>query len=110
MTCSKAQGFFVLFLKLIKSSDILVSFDLDQLIDSIQKCISYEPNKVLFINENGMYNFYNYCRNHMTNITSKFWNLCIKIFEEVYVERSSLCPVKLTENVKEIMNNYSFHK
>ncbi|KII68846.1 hypothetical protein RF11_03051 [Thelohanellus kitauei] len=54
VTNRKAKSFIVLILKLIKICDGIPDFDPNPLLESIINCIIYDPNKVMFINENAM--------------------------------------------------------
>ncbi|KII61983.1 hypothetical protein RF11_14140 [Thelohanellus kitauei] len=106
VTHPKSTPFLELFLKFIKISDPVFSLNLHQLIDLIHQCISYEPNKILFINENGMYNFYCYFQYSKTNVSERFRKMCTRICDLDHTKSSGLCPLKQSGNINQIMNKY----
>ncbi|KII63721.1 hypothetical protein RF11_09896 [Thelohanellus kitauei] len=102
----QARSFIELFLKFIKTHHVINYFYLDALMDSIIVCVSYEPNKILFINHNAMFNFYYFFRIQFNSSSQKFWTM----FEQVYtiepINISSLCHNNLTESVNGMMRNF----
>ncbi|KII62687.1 hypothetical protein RF11_16461 [Thelohanellus kitauei] len=106
----RAQPFIHLLLKYIKIRNGNKFYSPILLIESIKYCTLHETNKVYFINENGMFNFYYNSYYVMANSTNVFW----KIFESIYnlnkSHRSSLIHVKLTDSVSQIITQFSVKK
>ncbi|KII65280.1 hypothetical protein RF11_02700 [Thelohanellus kitauei] len=103
VTDSKAKCFILRFLKLIQTCDPITDYNLDTLITSISVCVSYDPNKVMFINENGMFNIYNYFKISGTTLVNEFGVMCHQIYNLDRTHFSSLIPAKLTKSVNQIM-------
>ncbi|KII62277.1 hypothetical protein RF11_09595 [Thelohanellus kitauei] len=102
----EAQSFVRLFLKYIKISEYQYSYNINTLLNSIEPSIAFEHNKIFFINENIMFYFYN-CFPHSTNSsTQRFRKMCKRICNIDPTNRSSLCCIKLRDNVNQIMDNY----
>ncbi|KII74950.1 hypothetical protein RF11_01252 [Thelohanellus kitauei] len=103
---SKAKSFIELFLKFIKTRNDSVVYNSIQLIQSLEFCIKHESNKVLFINENGMFNIYYYLYDVMVRLRKRFWALCESIYDLNMSHRSSLIPAKLSESLSQIMSKF----
>ncbi|KII66666.1 hypothetical protein RF11_12694 [Thelohanellus kitauei] len=106
---TKAISFVVLFLKFIKTRDSVSVSYLNSLIDSIHVCISHEPNRLLFIYENGMLNFYYYFRTQILDSEQRFWNMVQHVYR-LNRRNGSLSGLKLTECVHELMSKFSIYK
>ncbi|KII74507.1 hypothetical protein RF11_10583 [Thelohanellus kitauei] len=107
---SRAKSFIKLFLKFIKIRKENEFHDPKKVIVSIQFCIIHEPNKVPFINENGMLNFLYYFYDLKAKSTKLFWEICKSIYKLNVSHRSSLIPLKLTESVSQIMSKFFYKK
>ncbi|KII67465.1 hypothetical protein RF11_07457 [Thelohanellus kitauei] len=77
----KTRSFVNIFLKLIKNRDKHEAFPIEELLDSINICLSYDVNKVLFINENGIPNLYIYFDISSTKTSVQFWKICHKVYK-----------------------------
>ncbi|KII61829.1 hypothetical protein RF11_10098 [Thelohanellus kitauei] len=99
----KLKLFVLIFLEIIKTRESNCLFNPHALILSINICVSHEPYKVLFINENGLYNLYYYFHIRTMNLTQKFLSICESIYEIDLVKKSSLCPLRLGRSVNIIL-------
>ncbi|KII70868.1 hypothetical protein RF11_14598 [Thelohanellus kitauei] len=102
----KARSFIELFLKFIKTSHTIQVSNLDALIDSIIICVSYVPNKILFINNNAIFNFYYCFRNQDYHLSQKFLTMVENVYTLEPLHSSSLCHIHLTERVNGMMNKF----
>ncbi|KII71296.1 hypothetical protein RF11_12090 [Thelohanellus kitauei] len=96
-----------MFLNFIKIRDSGFELDPKILIGSIKNCITSVENKILFINENGMFNLYYFFIDQIKTLGEWFWKILYDIYGLTNENRSSICPVKLTKNVSEIMSKFS---
>ncbi|KII69866.1 hypothetical protein RF11_02796 [Thelohanellus kitauei] len=103
---SKATTFIEIFLKFLKDRDPSSLFQVNTFIRSINNCITHKPNKILFINENGMLNFFYYFHNDINTSSFKFWKTCKSIYMIKPKHSSSLSLDKLQENVNQTMTEY----
>ncbi|KII64504.1 hypothetical protein RF11_12615 [Thelohanellus kitauei] len=99
---SESQPFIEFFLKFIESRDIS-GYNPDALIYSIMICVSYYPNKVKFIEENGMFNFYFNFIKINGNLAHKFWIMCEDIYELDRDRNTKLSVTKLNKCQRQIM-------
>ncbi|KII66284.1 hypothetical protein RF11_08265 [Thelohanellus kitauei] len=99
----KASLFISSLVRFIKTRESDRWFDPSALMNSIITCVSHEPNKVLFINGNVMYNFYYYFRVSRTNLLEKYFEMCECVHEINMEYRSSLCCTSLSDNIHKIM-------
>ncbi|KII69856.1 hypothetical protein RF11_02785 [Thelohanellus kitauei] len=72
----KCQLILGLFLKYIQSYELDDEFKDRQIIDSVNNSVSCEPNKVLFINENGMLCFYKFFGSLKKAYAGEYLKLC----------------------------------
>ncbi|KII68067.1 hypothetical protein RF11_04235 [Thelohanellus kitauei] len=99
-----SQSFVVFFLDLIKTVDPDLIFDPKALINSIEICVSYEPNKALFINENGVWNMYNYFKVKENDLFVEFFRICQEVYDPDDGIISSLSMVKISDHVNRMMS------
>ncbi|KII69017.1 hypothetical protein RF11_09959 [Thelohanellus kitauei] len=71
-----AQTLLEVFLKFIKFEEGTYKFKDVLLLNSVNCCISYEPNRVLFIHENGLFNILYVFNLRKINRRHRFWKLC----------------------------------
>ncbi|KII74508.1 hypothetical protein RF11_10584 [Thelohanellus kitauei] len=103
---TNAESFLYLFLEFIKIGNERV-YDPRKLLKSIKNCMKYESKRIIFINENGMFNFYFYFHHVMAKSENIFWRIFKSIYKLDIIRRSSLIPVELARNVSQIMSKYS---
>ncbi|KII64808.1 hypothetical protein RF11_09770 [Thelohanellus kitauei] len=101
---SKTESIIKLFLNYLKIRDRGLAIDRLDLINSIKNCILNVENKILFIDENAMFQFYYCLRPQMTSLGDIFWKICQDIYGITLIYSSSLCLVKLTKNMEDIMS------
>ncbi|KII73116.1 hypothetical protein RF11_03611 [Thelohanellus kitauei] len=106
VTNSTAISFIECLLKLIKNGDPILVYDPDALIGSIMVCASHEPNKIMFINQNGMYNFYNYFIDSMTSSENKFWEMCKNVYGIGRINSSSIDRNTLSINFRKLHKKF----
>ncbi|KII60856.1 hypothetical protein RF11_00609 [Thelohanellus kitauei] len=99
----KAKSFVPLFAKFIKMNGPILGVNVYAIMDSIKVCILYEPNRVLFINENVIFNFYYFFRIQKFRLSKQYLKRCQKVYTIDYKKISSLNLIKLTENITQIM-------
>ncbi|KII73897.1 hypothetical protein RF11_15598 [Thelohanellus kitauei] len=99
---NQAQPFFELFLKCIKTDNSISICNPSSLFYAVHNCLLNEHNTILFINENGMYHFYNNFIDSNASLSHRFWEMCEFIYKLDRMKSSSLCRSKLTENVNQI--------
>ncbi|KII64732.1 hypothetical protein RF11_05403 [Thelohanellus kitauei] len=104
---SRAVPFVELFLNFIKTYDNAWSLDVHALFNSIQNCVTHDTNKLLFINENGMYNFYCYFQVPGINICAVFRILCQRICEIFKDNCCGISPIQISQYTDLIMNKFS---
>ncbi|KII67016.1 hypothetical protein RF11_07555 [Thelohanellus kitauei] len=102
----KAKSFIVLLLNFMKTRESIPDFDANPLIVSILNCISHDPNKVLFINDNGMFNFYFYFITSNFELIERFWTMTYYIYHLDPSNRPYLNPKMLTKNMNEIKSKF----
>ncbi|KII63631.1 hypothetical protein RF11_10722 [Thelohanellus kitauei] len=102
----KAQSFAKLFLGFMRYQDPDIIYDPSKIMDSINNFISQDPNKIVLINENGMFHFL--CNFHLENgdLKQRFWSMCKNIYELNHQYKEYFSSVKLAECVNQIMNKY----
>ncbi|KII72551.1 hypothetical protein RF11_03257 [Thelohanellus kitauei] len=102
----RAQSFIVFLLNVIKTREPNSVLNPIALIDSILTCVSVEKNKARFINENGMFNLYNYLGITTTHLSQRFLTICFHIYQLDRGSSSSLRPSKLTRGLAEIFEKF----
>ncbi|KII67017.1 hypothetical protein RF11_07556 [Thelohanellus kitauei] len=102
ITNRKAQSFIVLVLKFINICSGIEDYDPNPLLDSISNCITHDPNKVLFINENGMCNFFDNFIIKNTESIERFRTMCQSLYQLDRGNNTLLIPKKLTKGLKDI--------
>ncbi|KII62574.1 hypothetical protein RF11_05204 [Thelohanellus kitauei] len=106
----QSKEFAEIFLKIIKTHKYDSALDPSPFIDSLKVCVSYDQNKVLFINENGMFHFYQNFNIRTSTLGERFMTLCQHIYELDRSNIHSLYIIKLTPNVNQIMTRYSTYR
>ncbi|KII73927.1 hypothetical protein RF11_15629 [Thelohanellus kitauei] len=106
----RSQSFVILFLNAIKTEDPDSPIYFFLYLNSISVCASHEPNKVLFINENGIFNIYNYCGTLLTADENKFWKMCQDVYTLDRDGSYLLSHIKITEGLTQILNKFSTTK
>ncbi|KII75003.1 hypothetical protein RF11_07463 [Thelohanellus kitauei] len=108
LTDDRTQPFIELLLKYIRTPDPKLDYNSDALIDSINICVSYEPNKIMFINENGMFYFYNYFIKLMNKSVSKFvttyksiYNIDESLVSFLNRKKLNLCVIQIMKQLCE---------
>ncbi|KII73825.1 hypothetical protein RF11_08196 [Thelohanellus kitauei] len=99
---SKSRSFIMLFLKTIKTCSSYHEIPIEQILQSIDVCILYEPNKLMFIDENAMCYIYNFLQNSSAHKQKLFWKTCQNVYNW-HLKTSSLSPNKLTLCIDRIM-------
>ncbi|KII64915.1 hypothetical protein RF11_06126 [Thelohanellus kitauei] len=105
----KAKLFTELFLKFIKNVTRFPDVNPNEIFHSIEICTLYEPHKVLFINENGMFYFYHAFQQYMPVFAPRFLALCHDIYSLDHTHRLSISLTKLTDDVNQIMDKFPYH-
>ncbi|KII65122.1 hypothetical protein RF11_07472 [Thelohanellus kitauei] len=103
----KTQPYIYLFLEFIKNYDDGSVYNANDLINSIMVCVSYPPNKVLFIHENCMVHFYSYFNISLVNLIGGFWKMCEHIYNLDYMKNAPLCSVKLSNCLVETIETFN---
>ncbi|KII65529.1 hypothetical protein RF11_10732 [Thelohanellus kitauei] len=101
----KAQSFVRFFLTFIKTHDRASNIPIDDLIDSINVCISNDRYAAMFIEENGMLNFYIYFGLNSTYLKIEFRKMCSNVHKICCIKKSRLNLDKLTFCIDEFQNN-----
>ncbi|KII65354.1 hypothetical protein RF11_15325 [Thelohanellus kitauei] len=102
----KFKSLVVFFLIFIKTHDRVSIIFLETLIDSINRCVSYEPYNVMFIEENAMFNFYYYFSLDLRKTYDPFLDMCRKVYNDDLREITKFNDVKLTTSMKIIMSKF----
>ncbi|KII74109.1 hypothetical protein RF11_08487 [Thelohanellus kitauei] len=100
---TKAISFVEIFLKFIKSKDPHPLCDQYKLIDCIHNCIENKNNAVVFINENGMFNFFTYFKEKNAGSSLRFLKLCQTVYRIDHSYCLSLKQEKITESPNELI-------
>ncbi|KII64810.1 hypothetical protein RF11_09772 [Thelohanellus kitauei] len=100
----RTRSFVELFLKFIKIRDPNLKICLNSLIQSIKNCIISLENKILFINENGMFHFYLYFLADLRSYDNLFWKMCGDIYCIPMDQRHRVCLAKHKIYIREIMS------
>ncbi|KII71979.1 hypothetical protein RF11_10236 [Thelohanellus kitauei] len=107
VTHGKAILLFELFIKLTKIKCPVPFTYPDRIIDSIINCLSYEPNQILFIHENGALNYFTFFNTKNYIHTTTFWTLCDRLYSLKRSSSSLLCRDKLKENLNHIITIFN---
>ncbi|KII72744.1 hypothetical protein RF11_03698 [Thelohanellus kitauei] len=106
LTESKSKSFVSFFLKIIKKREAIPDFYTDPLIDSISICVSHDPYKIMFINENWMFNFYYHFIKSMNKSARRFLTICKNIYDIDHSKSCYLYHKRLRKGLKEILTKF----
>ncbi|KII67468.1 hypothetical protein RF11_07460 [Thelohanellus kitauei] len=101
-----ALPFVLLFLKHIEIPQFIKDYDITKLIKSISVCIAYDPIKIMFINENGIYNLYNYFKSFTVKQTKILREIVEQIYDLEPFHRSSLSILKIEVGLDILLKSY----
>ncbi|KII63295.1 hypothetical protein RF11_04954 [Thelohanellus kitauei] len=105
---SNAQSVVKIFLKVIQSRNTNSESDLHHFIlfEPIIICVSYQPNKIFFIDENGVFNFYQHFNMSKIKNARNFWKICDQIYSLKHSGSSLFSCIKLKNHINQIMKSY----
>ncbi|KII65527.1 hypothetical protein RF11_10730 [Thelohanellus kitauei] len=103
----RVKQFVVCFLVFIKTHDPVSITFLNDLVDSINVCLSYEPFQVMFIEENGMFHFYYYFSFNSKIKDIMFEEMYKNAYKHVQIESYPLNFDKITNCIDEFMTDLS---
>ncbi|KII71337.1 hypothetical protein RF11_05247 [Thelohanellus kitauei] len=106
----KSESMVKLFLKFINMYANQHKFNLEDILDSIEVCILYKPNQILFIQKNGMLNFYRFFQNKINAYRSKFYKACQEVYNLDYRTTSLLSRFKHDMGLGQIMSEYNLRR
>ncbi|KII63687.1 hypothetical protein RF11_06223 [Thelohanellus kitauei] len=103
---TKAIKFIEIMLKFIKTKDKSPIFEESSLLYRIMDCIVNEQNKVLFINENGLFHFFSYFHPSKMGLEITLLEVCETTYQLQPEYSSLLCHEKISDNLNQLMVKY----
>ncbi|KII66388.1 hypothetical protein RF11_15394 [Thelohanellus kitauei] len=103
----KSETFVIFLLKFIQTYDRLKFDMVNDLIDSINVCISHEPYRMMFIEENATFHFYYYFGLESKTTEEKFWDMCENVYHGNEDTLSQLNVLKLNKSINDIMTKFA---
>ncbi|KII72921.1 hypothetical protein RF11_14494 [Thelohanellus kitauei] len=103
------QSIVLLFLSFIKTSRDHSEIVQITFFDSINNCISNKTNRILFINENGMFYLCLFFNIENVDLATMYWNMCNRVYKQDF-ENKYLSHTKLTDCVNIIMSEFEVNR
>ncbi|KII74911.1 hypothetical protein RF11_07423 [Thelohanellus kitauei] len=103
---NETQKFIDLFIRFIDKREDMSSYIAHALIDAVIICVSHKPNKIMFIEENCMFNFYCTFIKGREGLAEKFWIMCEELYWADHGKCDTLNINKLNKCIKDIITAF----